>query len=57
MKTYRIFYAEYPIKPNEKPKWEDVEARNLEDAFQKMKDMHGTSIEIFRDQARKHYKE
>ena len=57
MKTYKIFYAKYPISKSIKPLWEDVEAKNLNDAFDKMKDMYGTSIEIFREQARSFYKE
>ena len=58
MKTYKIFYAYYPFNVETvKPLWEDVEAKTLEDAFAKMKDMYGTSIEIFREQARKHYRE
>lgn len=58
MKTYKIFYARYPFNmATVKPESEDVEAMTLEDAFTKMKDMYGTSIEIFREQARKHYRE
>mgnify|MGYP001584843353 CR=1 FL=1 len=58
MKIYKIFYAYYTFNMETvKPLWEDVEARTLEDAFAKMKDMYGTAIEIFREQARKHYKE
>jgi hypothetical protein len=57
MKTYKIFYARYPLNDTVKPLWEDVEAKCLEDAFVKMKDMYGTSIKIFREQARKFYKE
>lgn len=58
MKTYKIFYAYYPFNVETvKPLWENVEAACLNDAFAKMKDMYGTSIEIFREQARKFYKE
>ena len=58
MKTYKIFYAKYPFKMETvKPLWEDVEARCLEDAFAKMKDMYGDTIKIFREAARKFYKE
>jgi hypothetical protein len=58
MKTYKIFYAYYPFNVETvKPLWENVEATCLNDAFAKMKDMYGTSIEIFREQARKFYKE
>ena len=58
MKTYKIFYAYYPFNiKTVKPLWEDVEAKCLKDAFDKMRDQYGTSIEIFREQARKFYKE
>jgi hypothetical protein len=58
MKNYKIFYAKYPFNMETvKPLFEIVEARNLNDAFAKMKDMYGESIEIFREQARKFYKE
>lgn len=58
MKTYKIFYARYPFNMETvKPQLENVEARCLEDAFAKMKDMYGDSIEIFREAARKFYKE
>ena len=58
MKNYKIFYAYYPFNVETvKPLFEIVEARNLKDAFDKMKDQFGTSIEIFREQARKFYKE
>ena len=58
MKVYKIFYAYYPFNVETvKPLWENVEATCLNDAFAKMKDMYGTSIEIFREQARKFYKE
>ena len=58
MKNYKIFYARYPFNMETvKPQFEIVEAKNLQDAFDKMKDMYGTSIEIFREAARKFYKE
>jgi len=58
MKTYKILYAYYPFNVETvKPLVEMVEANTLEDAFAKMKDMYGTSIEIFREPARKFYKE
>lgn len=58
MKTYKIFYTRFPFNiKTVKPQFEMVEARNLKDALDKMKDMYGTSIEIFREQARKFYKE
>jgi hypothetical protein len=48
MKTYKIFYAYYPFNVETvKPLWEDVEAKCLKDAFDKMRDQYGTSIEIF----------
>jgi len=58
MKTYKIFYAYYPFNVETvKPLWENVEATCLNDAFDKMNDMYGTSIEIFREPAKKFYKE
>jgi hypothetical protein len=58
MKNYKIFYAKYPFNMETvKPLFEIVEARNLNDAFAKMKDMYGDSIEIFREAAKKFYKE
>ena len=57
MKTYKILYAFYPLNAKTKPLVEMVEANTLEDAFAKMNDMYGHSIEIFKEPARKFYKE
>jgi hypothetical protein len=40
-----------------KPLIELVEANTLEDAFQKMNDMYGHAIEVFKEPARKFYNE
>ena len=58
MKNYKILYAYYPFKKETvKPLVEMVEANTLEDAFAKMNDMYGHSIEVFKEPARKFYKE
>jgi len=58
MKTYKILYAYYPFnKDTSKPLIEMVEANTLEDAFEKMNDMYGHSIIVFKEPARKFYKE
>jgi acyl-CoA reductase-like NAD-dependent aldehyde dehydrogenase len=58
MKNYKILYAYYPFKKETvKPLVEMVEANTLEDAFSKMNDMYGHSIEVFKEPARKFYKE
>jgi hypothetical protein len=58
MKTYKIFYAYYPFNMQTvKPLSELVEANTLEDAFQKMNDMYGHAIEVFKEPAREFYKE
>jgi hypothetical protein len=57
-KVYKILYAYYPFNmATVKPLVELVEANTLEDAFAKMNDMYGHSIEIFKEPARKFYKE
>ena len=58
MKNYKILYAYYPFKKETvKPLVEMVEANTLEDAFAKMNDMYGHAIEVFKEPARKFYKE
>lgn len=58
MKVYKILYAKFPFNMETvKPEVELVEANTLEDAFAKMSDMYGHSIEIFKEPARKFYKE
>jgi len=58
MKTYKIAYAAYPFDMVYPPlEFEMVEAENLEEAFSKVEEKYGDSIEIFKAPARKHYKE
>ena len=58
MKTYKILYATYPFNVETvRPESELVEAKNLEEAFEKMVEKHGDSIEIFKAPARKFYNE
>jgi hypothetical protein len=58
MKTYKILYAYYPFNVETvKPLVEMVEANTLEDAFVKMKDMYGHSIEVFKKPAHIFYNE
>jgi len=58
MKTYKILYATYPFNMEDlKPESEMVEAKNLEEAFIKMCEKYGDTIEIFKAPARKFYNE
>jgi len=58
MKTYRIAYATYPFNmENLRPEFELVKAKNLTQAFEKMKKKYGDKIEIFEAPARKFYNE
>jgi hypothetical protein len=58
MKTYKIAYATYPFNVETvRPKFELVEAKNLEEAFEKVAEKYGDTIEIFKAPARKFYNE
>jgi hypothetical protein len=58
MKTYKIAYATYPFDVmNFTPEFEKVEAKNLTEAIETVRKKYGSSIEIFEQQARKHYNE
>lgn len=57
-KVYKILYAYYPFNEKTvKPLIELVEANTLEDAFTKMNDMFGHAIHVFKEPAKKFYKE
>ena len=58
LKTYKIAYAWYPFDVVRiVPEMEDVKARNLEEAFDKIKEKYGNKVEIFKSSARKFYNE
>ena len=58
MQIYKISYSTYPFNMETvSPDVEIVEAENLEEAFSKVEEKYGDSIEIFKAPARKYYKE
>lgn len=58
MKIYKIAYATYPFNMEDViPEFEMVRAENLEEAFIMVEEKYGDSIEIFKAQAKKYYKE
>ena len=58
MKTYKIPYEFYPFNMEGlRPQMEVVEAENVEQAIEKVKEKHGSSAEVFGFAARKHYNE
>lgn len=58
MRDYTIFFAFYPFNmENLEPEKETINANSLEDAFKSMEDRYGDRIEIFKEPARKFYKE
>lgn len=58
MKEYDIPYEYYPFDvTNLRPKFEKVNAENLEAAFEIVKEKYGSAVEIFKAPARKYYRE
>jgi len=58
MKTYKIAYAFYPFNmENLTPEVDYVTAENLNEAFAKVEEKYGDSVEIFTAAAKKYYKE
>jgi hypothetical protein len=59
MKTYKIAFEFYPFDmENLKPRTEFVDAESLESAFDRVQEKYGAGkIEIFKEPARKYYKE